>query len=200
MSRKNVFRIIRISAILLFIVCGVSMADQTYKTVKIGTQTWMAENLNYKTDNSWCYENSDTNCQKYGRLYTRKSAMTACPEGWHLPDNGEWRTLYNYVDANNGDEGVGTSLKSSSGWKAESGVATGTDRFAFSALPAGARYVGGFDAAGNYAYFWSATELDNGLAYYWLLSYDFVDFSYYSYYSYNTKYSGFSVRCLKDSK
>jgi uncharacterized protein (TIGR02145 family) len=62
-----------------------------YKTVKIGEQVWMAENLNYKTGASWCYENDDYNCNMYGRLYDWNTASKACPSGWHLPTQREWR-------------------------------------------------------------------------------------------------------------
>lgn len=111
-----------------------SRDGQTYKTVKIGSQTWMAENLNYESEGSYCYMDSVSNCTKYGRLY----AGDACPSGWHLPDSLEFEML---LDAVGGKAVAGKMLKSSSGW-ANSG--NGEDAYDFSALPAGGRYYSGF--------------------------------------------------------
>ena len=168
-----------------------SRDGQTYKTVTIGTQTWMAENLNYETANSYCYDDSASNCTKYGRLYEWEVATTACPEGWHLPTKAEFETLFTAVG---GQSTAGKMLKSATGWTAYSGI-TNEDAFAFSALPAGNRGDDGdCYTEGYYAFFWSSTELSSYNAYNMYLYYSIND----AYLNYNYKDSGFSVRCLKD--
>ena len=201
---------------------------QTYKTVKIGEQWWMAENLNYAyTDvpfkyssytsdsTSWCYDNDAANCAKYGRLYTWAAAMDSvgtwstngmgcgiyvecsptnpvrgvCPEGWHLPDTTEWKTLF---DAVGGDATAGIMLKSTEGWISNG---NGSDAYSFSALPAGYRdYNGSYINEGYNSNFWSSTEDVRNSAYYRDLYYNYDD----AYLSHDYKYNGFSVRCLKD--
>jgi uncharacterized protein (TIGR02145 family) len=122
---------------------------KVYKTVTIGSQTWMAENLNYKIEKSSCYENDVSNCNKYGRLYDWSTAMKACPVGWHLPTHDEWTLLVNIAG---GPDTAGAKLKSKSpGWN-------GKDIYSFSALPGGFRRD-----THNYfyiknGYWWTATE------------------------------------------
>ncbi|MDR0515548.1 MAG: fibrobacter succinogenes major paralogous domain-containing protein [Fibromonadaceae bacterium] len=97
---------------------------KSYKTVKIGTQTWMAENLNYHGEDGYlglCYGDrpkekirESENCEIYGRLYDWNEAKKACPKGWHLPGDKEWQTL---IDFAGGKDAAGKKLKSKIGWK-----------------------------------------------------------------------------------
>lgn len=196
-----------------------SRDGQIYKTVKIGYQTWMAENLNYpyseNTAKSYCYNNSTDSCAKYGRLYLWSAAMDSaarfsttgkgcgykatcnpsgavrgvCPEGWHLPSGSELETLRTFTGATNN---VTTkALNSITGW-----TNGGTDDFGFSALPAGYSSfndIGVFYMyAGQYANFWSSSAFDESDAYFMYSSPSSVSFGY------TYKIQGHSVRCLKD--
>jgi uncharacterized protein (TIGR02145 family) len=171
-----------------------SRDGQTYKTVKIGKQVWMAENLNYETENSYCYDNDLANCQKYGRSYTWEAALNACPEGWRLPTNADFETLFANV---RGIETAGKMLKSRTGWEDYEGKSgNGIDKYGFNVLPAGIRNNdGSFNYAGRSANFWSATEYKMyGAAYLLDLSYPYEDAPLLS----NFKDRALSVRCLKD--
>jgi len=132
---------------LLTLLCVTAFAQQkgsfkdsrdgkTYKTVKIGNQVWMAENLNYNAKGSKCYGNKPANCEKYGRLYDEKTSKNVCPAGWHLPMEEEWNTLYKVA-------GGWTALKSKNGWDDDSDFdgkkihGNGEDKFGFAILPGG---------------------------------------------------------------
>ena len=172
-----------------------SRDGKTYKTIVIGKQTWMAENLNYDAKNSLCYGGHSENCTKYGRIYTWSVAKTACPSGWHLPTYSEFETLFTAVA--DSKDSAGVKLKSTSGWNDYSGESgNGTDDYSFSALPGGAKSSSGYSLnVGKEAYFWSSTESDSYSAYYLFLSYD-TERARLS--NNNAKDYWFSVRCLMD--
>jgi len=197
-----------------------SRDGRIYKTVKIGTQTWMAENLNYDDSaamtnlegNSWCYENSADSCAKYGRLYTWTGAMNidssytdttwdgsavnhqgVCPVGWHIPTYAEWEILQM---ASGGRQAAGKALKSTSGWY--NGVydnGSGTDSYGFSALPSGIRSGSGeFLNVDKVTHFWSSMQVDRYAAFYSFLDYSYVSMSIET----NGRSCAYSVRCLKN--
>jgi uncharacterized protein (TIGR02145 family) len=149
-----------------------SRDGKKYKTVIIGKQIWMAENLNYETESSKCYGNEPANCKKYGRLYDWETGMEICPKGWHLPSDKEWQTL---VDFAGGDNIAGKKLKAKSGWNSYmEKPGNGRDEFGFAAMPGGEGYDGGYagysgvgekgnwliadDGNGTYTYGWSMSS------------------------------------------
>jgi uncharacterized protein (TIGR02145 family) len=169
----------------------------TYKTVTIDGKKWMAENLKYNAEGSWCYDGNSDSCVKYGRLYNWNTAMAGvsgsarnpsgvrgvCPSGWHLPSNGEWSDLFKAAGVSEGSK-----LKSKTGW--ESG-GNGKDDYGFSALPGGMRSSSGiFKEAGESGYWWSATETKDIIMHY---NDNTVRTSYAV-----DKANGYSVRCRED--
>lgn len=135
---------------------------RTYVTVKIGKQTWIAENMKYVTSNSYCYKNVNSNCEIYGRLYNWAEAYDACPSGYHLPDDEDWSKLKNYI-SDNGDGKLASMLKSSDYWKTPGRDVTGMD-----IRPSGYRNEDGkFDRLGERAYMWSASMKNWDSAYHW---------------------------------
>ncbi|MDA9864034.1 fibrobacter succinogenes major paralogous domain-containing protein [Flavobacteriales bacterium] len=189
-----------------------------YTLVQIGDQCWFAENLRTTvyadgsaipevTDESnWLglstgarcdYNNDGGNQGTYGRLYNWYAVDDArglCPSGWHVPTDGEWTDLENYITTQGFSGTEGTALKSTSGW--ESG-GNGTDDFGFSALPGGVRSSsdGNFYNAGYYGNWWSSSP-SGGDAWYRFLSYSNPGINRSNYFG-NPR-SGFSVRCLRD--
>ncbi|MDR2583418.1 MAG: hypothetical protein LBC75_08065 [Fibromonadaceae bacterium] len=125
-----------------------------YKIVQIGEQVWMAENLNYNVTGSLCYDNVPANCKKYGRLYDFGTAMTVCPDGWHLSSSEDWDKLISYVENNNGCSNCAWKhLKATNGWN---GNGNGQNTYGFSALPGGYRFQSNFTNVGNYGSWWSS--------------------------------------------
>ena len=194
---------------------------RTYKTVVIGSQIWMAENLNFDykvagtSYGNWCYNDSAKYCSVTGRLYTWGAAMDSaitgcgydklcdadtgrvtgvCPNGWHLPSQAEWDALFTAVG---GRSTAGTALKITSGWHTGwNNIGNGTDEFGFSAFPSGYKSLNDFINEAYTANFWSSSEVDTYGATRMLLEYSAA---YADVMDYSHKGLGFAVRCLSDS-
>jgi uncharacterized protein (TIGR02145 family)/uncharacterized repeat protein (TIGR02543 family) len=179
-----------------------SRDGKTYRTVRIGTQTWMAENLNYNASGSVCYNNSTSNCDLYGRLYNWSTVMNGssssssspsgvrgiCPAGWHVPSDAEWTTLVNFAGSN-----ACTKLQSRSGWNSGG---NGTDDFGFSALPGGRGNGSGFDAVGDRGYWWGATDTEFDATFAWGRYMHWGNSDVYWTIGYKSHL--YSLRCLED--
>jgi uncharacterized protein (TIGR02145 family) len=177
-----------------------SRDGKSYKTVKIGSLTWMAENLNYDNsavatgsiDSSFCYDGIPANCEKYGRLYQEYAATAVCPEGWRLPTADDWRDLTTTAKSEFGDDNG--SLRAVGEWENTifGDNVTATNASGFSALPAGYRAkTGECDGEGTKAYFWGEDNMNH---YAWILSnqYDMEKESM------QRGYFAYAVRCVKD--
>ena len=197
-----------------------SRDGHVYKTVKIGNQVWMAENLNFETENSHCLWDTTTYCDELGRYYDWATAMDAagvyssngkdcrdnkrclptypvrgiCPEGFHLPDSTEWNIL---IEAVGGKNIASTKLRSKTGWynHDDDGDVTGTDDYGFSAAPGGGRNDAVFNREDFEAFFWSASE--DGFSTAKLMNLHYVARLSSFLASYAKEYF-FNIRCVND--
>jgi uncharacterized protein (TIGR02145 family) len=189
-----------------------------YRTVTIGTQVWMKENLrtsryndgtaiplvagsdawvNMKSAAFCWFNNEETNKEVYGALYNWHVISTGklCPEGWHVPEDSEWVKLRAFLEKDGFGEDTGDKLKEAgtSHWKSPNSEAN--NKSGFTALPGGYRsYNGSFNFLGIAGYWWSSTEYMAATSYFWNLRYKFS----YVYKYISDKTNGFSVRCIKD--
>jgi len=198
--------------------CGQPVTDtrdgKIYNTVLIGTQCWMAQNLNVGTKISlsssqtnngiiekYCYGEDENMCNVYGGLYQWDEAMQysttegvkgICPTDWHLPTDAEWTTLTTFLD---GDAVAGGKMKEigTAHWASPNTGATNTS--GFTALPGGSSHgFAGYFYFPNRAAFWSSSKYD--ITY--VRALDLHNSVEYVNRFNNLKTSGFSTRCLKD--
>lgn len=184
-----------------------SRDGKTYKTVKIGTQIWMAENLNFVTSSgSWCYDNKPENCTdnsykdfniilNYGRLYNWETAKRVCPPSWHLPSYSEWTVLINYLG---GVIDAGNKLKSEYSYHSPEADLTNFNLSGFSSLQGGmyTRETGKFGGFNFFSFIWSSTEHSSTDAHVIML----ISSDPRVLRSELNKKDGFSVRCIKDKE
>lgn len=187
---------------------------QEYKTIKIGKQIWMAENLNYgrvvqdckQTQNGIIektyYNNDPEMGEKYGALYTWKEANLEtgkngglAPPGWHIPSLKEWRELKQFLGDSSGQK-LKASQSDSIPWD-------GTNESGFTAIASGESYQKYFGREGQWAMYWTATEQNDEFA--WFAQLDGFWYpeppKYIKLYlgNYYIKENAFSVRCVKDN-
>ena len=150
-----------------------------YQIIKVGEQMWMSQNLNFVSSDSWCYDKKESNCNKYGRLYTYETAKEVCPDGWHLPSDDEWQEMIVQLEKERKgktftqeekENGFNTTL---GGWRSKSG---------------------NFYNFKEIGYYWSSTVKAGNYAWYQYINSLSKDFSK----NYHNFEMAFSVRCIKD--
>ena len=168
-----------------------------YKYVTIGTQTWMAENLNYETaGGSYCYDDDTDNCTEYGRLYDWDVAVNTtspvCPTGWKVPSASDYNTLLAYIKEDSGSDRTNYMLRSTTGWdKYEGSDENGNNQYGFNLKPAGDRMYGEYESLGKTAYH----VVTDGTYTYFLSTQSRSDAYMYTW---TTTTFARSVRCIKD--
>ena len=166
--------------------------NEEYKTVQIGDQTWMAENLRTLSDDP-----NEVSCCNYGKLFIIDNMEENCPEGWHLPDTSEWNTLINLLG---GNDKAGGKLKETGETHWDSPNTGATNSSGFTALGAGsANDFNGLIDRNKSAEFWTSTNGPNGCSQYYIsLRYDnkqvIMDYSSEHHDDFEKK----SVRCIKN--
>ena len=172
---------------------------QVYRSVVIGKQTWMAQNLNYNQYAKYGSNNcpkisSPDSCGKYGIFYNFSDIKKVCPNGWHLPSSDEWKVLITFVG---GSTEASKKLRTTTGWTIKNYVedgGNGTDEFGFSAYPSGFKLHISNANFGEEAAFWTSTIGGVG---------PLIAESKYSYFSTEQittqSQDSFAIRCIKDS-
>jgi len=206
--------------------CGMQITDErdlkNYNTVQIGSQCWMAQNLNIgirivgsidQSDNNilekYCYLNLESNCETYGGLYqwdemmlynTASGQQGICPSGWHLPTDTEWTSLIEFLG---GIDYAGAAMKTTGTLQSGSGLWNEPNEGAnnssgFSVVPGGSRHFypeyDYFSWINNFAYIWTSTLVDNSRS----KSRDFLNETISINVAVHENTLGCSVRCVKD--
>lgn len=173
-----------------------SRDGQIYKWIRMKDEKiWMAENLNYKTTNSYCYKDEKSNCHQYGRLYAWSAAKESCPVGWRLPSDDDWWNMMEYYGkARSREKGIygGKAGKQVYGKLIRDGGS------GFAALFGGNFYNDNndntFHFLKNNGFYWSASERDPDSSYHYDFSSGDRRVIRYAY----DKKGGLSCRCIKD--
>jgi len=171
--------------------------DEVYKTVEIGDQIWMAENLR-----SFSNDPNEVSYCNYGKLYEDSHLNESCPEGWHLPDTTEWQTLIDFLGGNNY---AGGKLKEVGNTHWESPNKGATNSCGFTALGAGsANYLNGLKDRKKSAEFWTSTLYSDeygfsGSSYYYVSLSNNNESVYFDNSSDNFEdFERKSIRCIKN--
>jgi uncharacterized protein (TIGR02145 family) len=171
-----------------------SRDGKTYKTIKIGKQIWMAENLAYKPSNGnyWVYKNIESNLAENGCLYDWYTAKTVSPSGWHLPTDEEWETLISFLG---GKENACSKIKETVTNNRNVGTKVSGNETGFTAILSGIRTnFGMFTGIGGSGYWWTSSESTAAWGWSWYILNGDKNVTRGHFY----KEIGFSVRCIKD--